>query len=112
MSRGNLSNKAFVDAWNKFGCPEEMSDIATIHAFLNTLMENTNGQFIVDHIAGGNYDNVNSIIYDEPYSIIRWKDFNNFRNQCLNNVLNEDDRMTWYIFGYATYDYILCQIQK
>ena len=107
-----LSEKAFIDTWTEFGRPTEIKDCEKIHEFFQLLIENTKGKFIVDHITAGNYDCVHSIEYAEPYTIIKWHDFNNYRLKNLNKKLNEFDGLTWYAVGCATYDYILTKIHK
>ncbi len=107
-----LSEKAFINTWIEFGCPKEIKDCEKMSEFFQLLIENTKGKFIVDHITAGNYDCVNSIEYAEPYTIIKWHDFNNYRLKYLNKELDEFDGLSWSVFGYATYDYILTTIHK
>ncbi|MCI1951465.1 MAG: hypothetical protein LKJ50_01840 [Clostridiales bacterium] len=107
-----LSEQAFIDAWDKLEHPDEISKIEDIHKFFDLLMQNTHGIFVVDHISGGNYDYVDSIYYNEPYSIIRWNNYDVYRKKYLLGELTEEEQLCWWPFGYTTYDYILCKIQK
>lgn len=107
-----ISEKPFLEVWQQFGCPTEITNTELIIDFLNTLVEKTEGQFIVDHISSGDFDCVNSISYTEPFFKIQWKDFDKFRIKFLNNELNDFDNLTWSTFGCATFDYILCSIKK
>lgn len=107
-----ISEKPFLEVWQQFGCPTEITNIEMIIDFLNTLVEKTKGKFIVDHITTGNYDCVSSIEYVEPYTIIKWHDFDNYRLKFLNKELDELDGTSWFTFGCATYDYILLNIRK
>lgn len=107
-----MSEQAFITVWNKFNNPDEINDENKAYEFLKALVTETKGLFIVDHISGGNYDNVNSILYDDPYFIIQWKDFNKYRIKYLNNELNDDETLHWSVFGCATYDYLLFKFNK
>ncbi len=107
-----MSEQAFIDVWNKFGNPKEINDLNEAYKFLETLTDKTKGLFIVDHINGGNYDNVNSVIYDEPYFMIRWKNYNDYRIKYLNKQISDDEMLEWSVFGCATYDYLLFKFKK
>lgn len=107
-----ISEQAFINVWDSFNNPEEITNIEEANKFLQALITETKGYFIVDHITGGNYDNVNSVVYDEPYFMIRWKDFNNYRIKYLNKEISDDELFHWSVFGNATYDYLLFKFNK
>lgn len=97
------SEKAFLDVWNEFGNPKEIIGTEQSYNFLKALYEKTEGMFIVDHFSGVNYDHLTDIEFKHPYNFLYWKNFEKYP------IENE---MEAFIFGYSSYIYSLCNIQK
>ncbi|MCI8964033.1 MAG: hypothetical protein HFG37_10050 [Eubacterium sp.] len=107
-----LSEQLFLDVWNKFGSPTEILDKPQMNKFLTELVNISKGWIILDHYSNINFDNIKKIESDEKYTKIFWKDFNNLRKKYLSKTISEDEFMTWQIFGYYTYHYVLMDISK
>ena len=107
-----LSEQLFLDVWNNFGSPSEIFDKQLINKFLTELVTISKGWIILDHYSYINFDNVKKIEADGKYTKIFWKDFNNLREKYLSKTISEDELMTWQIFGYYTYQYVLMDISK
>ena len=107
-----MSEKAFLDVWNKFDSPKEISDTKTIEEFFNLLIKNTKGLVIMDNIYCASFDSLKYVKYSKPYFMFVWKDFDEFRKKYLEKKLSDDNQLTWAVFSNATYDYIICDIKK
>lgn len=108
----DISEKAFLKVWEEYNCPKIITDTSTIEKFLNSLVNETNGQFIQDHINNGSFDKITAIKYDGTYFKIIWRDFDKMRRKKLENTLSPDSESIWATFGYATYSYIITKIQS
>jgi hypothetical protein len=98
-----MSEKAFLDIWEEFGCPKEILGSENSFQFLSRIQQNTNGLFIIDHFSMVNYDYLSDIEYREPFNILYWKNFEKYPIE---------DELEQYVFSNATYIYSLCNIQK
>ncbi|MBH0346348.1 hypothetical protein BK731_16705 [Bacillus thuringiensis serovar muju] len=107
-----LSEKVFLDLWEEWGKPEELNDSDEVFKFLTELMDQTNGWVIWDHFSKGNYDYINKIEYNRPFTYIQWKDNNKFRKKFLKGELDDFSEMEWSLYGYATYLYTVLHINK
>lgn len=107
-----LSEQLFLDLWNKFGTPTEILEKTQINKFLTELVNTSEGWIILDHYSYINFDNIKKIESDGKFTKIFWKDFNDLREKYLSKTMSEDEFMTWQIFGYYTYQYILMDILK
>lgn len=107
-----LSEQAFLDVWNAFGNPAELTEKDSIVAFFQELITATNGQFIVDHITMGNYDHLVKVEYNKPYFLFHWFDNEQLRQKALAHKLNEMEKIEYMVFGCAVKDYILMTIEK
>lgn len=107
-----LSEQLFLDLWNKFGTPTEILEKSEINKFLIELVNTSNGRIILDHYSYINFDNIRRIESDGKFTKIFWKDFNNLRKKCLSKTMSEDELITWQIWGYCTYQYVLMDILK
>jgi hypothetical protein len=107
-----LSEKLFLDIWEKWGRPQELTNSKEIAEFLNEIIEKSKGYVILDHFSHINYDNINRIEYKEPYTLIYWQDNNKYREKYLSQTISEDELMVWQINGFATYIYMLLHIKK
>ncbi|MED3200963.1 hypothetical protein [Bacillus toyonensis] len=97
-----MSEKAFLDIWQEFGCPEELYDEEQCYEFLKMLNERTQGLIIVDHFSNLNYDHISRVDFKDGYLYVYWKDF-------IGNPIMEEFKD---IFGPATYIYSLCHLRK
>jgi hypothetical protein len=100
-----MSEKAFIDIWNKYKSPSNLYGNIDSFKFLKDLHDKTDGLFIVDHFSFINYDNLDAIEYKEPYIQFIWKDFEK------NPVPRGFEAMTAEIYG-ADFIYSLCSIQS
>lgn len=107
-----LSEQAFLDVWNAFGSPAELTERDSIAAFFQELITATNGQFIVDHITMGNYDHLIKVEYSEPYFLFHWFDNDLLCQKALEHKLDEMEKIEYTVFGCAVSDYILMTIEK
>lgn len=107
-----MSEKLFLDIWEKWGSPKEIINGKDVYNFLKEVIEKSEGLVILDHFSHINYDNIHSIQYEEPYTKIYWKDFDHYRKKFLEQTLNEDEQMIWFVNGYGTYLYMLLHINK
>ena len=98
-----MSEKAFLDVWEEFNCPEEIHGSENAYHFLNSIHEKTKGLFLIDHFSMVNYDHLSEIEYRDPFNILYWK---NYEKHSISDELEE------YVFGNSTYIYSLCNIQK
>lgn len=98
-----LSEKAFLDVWKRYGSPEEINGEIECIKFLKELIEVTNGWVIVDHFSLANYDHISKVNLLDGFTYIYWKDFEE-------NPL--EDEWDYEVFGYATYIYTLCRLRK
>jgi hypothetical protein len=97
-----MSEQAFLDVWNKYGSPGEITNIDIAYKFLNDLFKATEGWVIVDHFSYTNYDHISAIRNEKDYLFIYWKDF----------VKNPVDDFTFEIFGNSHYKYSLIKFRK
>lgn len=98
-----MSEKAFLNVWNKYGCPEEINGVKECYSFMEDIMSETRGLVIVDHFSGMNYDHIERIELRDNLILIYWKDFE------LNPLPEE---WLYEVFGYVTYKYTLCDLRK
>lgn len=107
-----MSEKLFMDIWERYGRKKEILDKDEIYSFLNEIVTNSKGLIILDHFSNINYDRIEKVEYKKPYICIYWKDLNNYREKYLNKTLSDGEDLNWSIFGYATYSYIMMDIKK
>ncbi|MEO2260427.1 hypothetical protein ABGV43_26350 [Paenibacillus amylolyticus] len=100
-----MSEKAFLDIWNKHGSPSVLYGNQESFLFLKDLFDNTDGLFIIDHFSYYNYDNLSSIHNEGDFIRLVWKDF------VKNPPPRGFEDMTFEIFS-AHYIYSLCNIQE
>lgn len=107
-----LSEELFLDLLKKYSYTPNITDKKTINSFLTELVTLSKGYVILDHYSNINFDSIKRIEYDGVYTKIIWKDLNKFRQAYLNKKISDNDLLTWQIFGYYTYEYILMDISK
>lgn len=107
-----MSELLFLDIWEEWQKPSEISDGEKIRDFLNQIIDKSRGLFILDHFSNINYDHVTSVKYKKPFLEIYWKDLNEYREKYLRKELTDDDQMIWCVHGYSTYMYMLLNINK
>ncbi|MGG0387854.1 hypothetical protein ABEZ76_07710 [Priestia megaterium] len=107
-----MTEKLFLDLWEEWGEPEELVEGISINEFLTQLINKSRGLIILDHFSHINYDHINKVTYEKPFLKIYWKDFNKYREKNLQEQLNEDEKMIWYVNGFSTYIYMLLNIKK
>lgn len=61
-----LSEKLFLDLWEKRGKPKELVNAEEITSFLKELVDKSKGLVIVDHYSYSNYDHIHKVVFDEP----------------------------------------------
>ncbi|MEK3782642.1 hypothetical protein [Paenibacillus sp. FSL R5-0810] len=98
-----IKEKAFIDVWDKYDNVEEINGVEKCFEFLNDLISVTEGQVIVDHFSGSNYDHIQRVELVGKCVYIYWKDFE--EKPLAEDWMSE-------IFGYATYMYTICNLRK
>ncbi|MGH0499021.1 hypothetical protein ACQVPI_22495 [Bacillus wiedmannii] len=107
-----MGEKLFLDIWNRWGSPSEISNNEEINAFLNELMTESDGLVNLDHFSHINFDFIKYIKYKKPYTFLYWKDFDELRKKYLEGNLTEDEGIDWQIHDFANYSYMLLHINK
>lgn len=107
-----LSEKLFLDLWEKYGSPSEIIKKEIINEFLSELVEKSKGYVILDQYSHINFDNIIKVTYDETYTSLHWKDFEEYRIKNLQKSITEEELFDWSIFGYATSTYMTFDIAK
>lgn len=107
-----VSEQLFLDIWEKYGCPKEICDKVIISDLINEIINKSKTNIVLDHYSQINFDYITKIENKDGYTLIYWYDKNKIREKYLANELNEHDMQIWCVFGYATYDYILLDIEK
>ncbi|MFS0727652.1 hypothetical protein [Paenibacillus sp. 1P07SE] len=100
-----MSEKAFLDIWNKYNRPDVLYGNDESFKFLKDLFDNTDGLFIIDHFSYYNYDNLCAIEYRDDFIHLVWRDF------VKNPPPRGFEDMTFEIFS-AHYIFSLCNIQE
>lgn len=80
MYEYEMSEKLFLDIWEKYECPEEVSDPLTIYNILNDIIVKSKHWIVLDHYSHINFDEVKKVEYDETTGIFKlfWLDNNSF----------------------------------
>ena len=109
-----MSEKLFMDIWEKYGCPEEVSVPLTIYNILNDIIVKSKHWIVLDHYSHINFDEVKKVEYDEKTGIFKlfWLDNNSFREKNLRHEIEEFEMLIWQTSGYCTYEYIALDINK
>ena len=66
-----MSEKLFMDIWEKYGCPEEVSVPLTIYNILNDIIVKSKHWIVLDHYSHINFDEVKKVEYDEMNITVR-----------------------------------------
>ncbi len=108
------SEQLFIDVWEKYGCPDEISDVKTIYSIFTELVEKSKHYIVLDHYSHINFDEIIKVEYDENNSIFKfyWLDNDIYRVKNLNHELEEFEMLTWFTSGYCTYEYMAIDISK
>lgn len=114
MYEYEMSEKLFLDIWEKYECPEEVSDPLTIYNILNDIIVKSKHWIVLDHYSHINFDEVKKVEYDETTGIFKlfWLDNNSFREKRLRHEIDEFEMLIWQMSGYCTYEYIALDINK
>ncbi len=104
--------KAVYNIWCSFGSPRKINNSTDIENFLRQIVEQASQHLLFDHFSLGNYDYIDNIEFENGYTKIIWKNFDNFRKDYLNNCLSEHDRYNWSIWGYSTKIYSAIKIKE
>lgn len=107
-----LSEKLFLDVWEKYGNKKEILNKDEIYGFLNEIITRSKGLVILDHFSNINYDRINRIDYKKPYFYIHWTDNNKYREKYINKTISEYEMIDWMIWGYSTYNSVMIDIKK
>ena len=109
-----MREKLFMDIWEKYGCPEEVSVPLTIYNILNDIIVKSKHWIVLDHYSHINFDEVKKVEYDEKTGIFKlfWLDNNSFREKNLRHEIEEFEMLIWQTSGYCTYEYIALDINK
>lgn len=109
-----MSEKLFMDIWEKYECPEEVSVPLTIYNILNDIIVKSKHWIVLDHYSHINFDEVKKVEYDEKTGIFKlfWLDNNSFREKNLRHEIEEFEMLIWQTSGYCTYEYIALDINK
>lgn len=112
MYEYEMSEKLFLDIWEKYECPEEVSDPLTIYNILNDIIVKSKHWIVLDHYSHINFDEVKKVEYDETTGIFKlfWLDNNSFREKRLRHEIDEFEMLIWQMSGYCTYEYIALDI--
>ena len=57
-----MSEKLFLDIWEKYECPEEVSDPLTIYNILNDIIVKSKHWIVLDHYSHINFDEVKKVV--------------------------------------------------
>ena len=49
MKEYEISEQLFLDVWESYGCPDEVSDLQTIYNILNELISKSQHWIVLDH---------------------------------------------------------------
>ena len=114
MNDYGLSEKLFLDVWEKYGCPTELSDPKTILEIFQELIDKSHRNIVLDHYSRINFDTIIRTEYDEQIGLFKfyWKDYDNLRKKYLNREITEHECQTWAIFDFCTYAYMAINIDK
>lgn len=114
MKEYEISEQLFLDVWESYGCPDEVSDLQTIYNILNELILKSRHWIVLDHYSHINFDEIIKVEYDKEKSIFKlyWLDNNRYRIKNLKHELEEFEAMVWSMSGYCTYEYIALDIKK
>lgn len=114
MKEYEISEQLFLDVWESYGCPDEVSDLQTIYNILNELILKSRHWIVLDHYSHINFDEIIKVEYDKEKSIFKlyWLDNNRYRIKNLKHELEEFEAMVWSMNGYCTYEYIALDIKK
>ena len=109
-----MSEKLFIDIWEKYGSPEEVDEPETIYNILNDLIVASKHRIVLDHYSQINFDEIIKVEYDEEKSIFKiyWLDNNEFRLANLRHEISEGQALIWSVSGYCTYEYLAVDISK
>jgi hypothetical protein len=99
-----MSEQAFLDVWEEFGCPKELHDEELCFQFLKKLYDKTDGLFIVDHFSYTNYDHITRLELKDNFLYLYWKDYE--KNPPVK------DSMIFDVFGNTTYMYSMCNLRN
>ena len=61
MYEYEMSEKLFLDIWEKYECPEEVSDPLTIYNILNDIIVKSKHWIVLDHYSHINFDEVKKV---------------------------------------------------
>lgn len=107
-----MSQRLFMDIWEKYGYKKEIFNKEEIYNFLNDIVIESKGLVILDHFSNINFDNLEKIEYKEPYMNFHWRNHEEYRKKYINKTLSEFEMLEWGIWGYSTYSYIMMDIKK
>lgn len=107
-----LSEKLFLDLWEEFGRPAELEKFEDVLSFLRALIQRSQGNVVVDHFSGENYDRIDRVECLGNYVKIVWKDFSDFCKRKEAGILTYDEWLTWNIFGEFAEIYTLLDVEK
>lgn len=107
-----MGEQLFLDIWNKWGAPREITDNKDINNFLNEIIEVSDGLVILDHFSHINFDYIKYIKYQNPYTLLYWKDHDVLRQKYITNTISADELYDWQFDGFVTYSYMLLHINK
>ena len=95
MYEYEMSEKLFLDIWEKYECPEEVSDPLKFYNILNDIIVKSKHWIVLDHYSHINFDEVKKVEYDETTGIFKlfWLDNNSFREKRLRHEIDVRNRM-------------------
>lgn len=112
MDNYDISEQLFLDIWEEYGCPKEICNRVIISNVINEIIKRSKTQIVLDHYSQINFDYISKIENKDRYTLVYWFDKNKTREKYLAKELDESDMLEWWVFGYATYEYILLDIEK
>ncbi|MFC4323697.1 hypothetical protein [Litchfieldia salsa] len=107
-----MSEQLFLDVWNKWDAPEELSNSVDISNFLNELIKESDGLVILDHFSYINFDYIEYIKHQNQYTLLYWKDYDVLRKKFVDKSISQEEIEEWLIDGNVTYLYMLLHINK
>jgi Zn-finger protein len=108
----DISEKLFIDIWEKWGCPDEISDGQHIVDFINDIISLSHGLIILDHFSYINFDRIQRIEFEQPFLKIFWKSLEKYRSKYVSHSLTEEECIDWASENYYTYVYVMLNLKR
>lgn len=114
MDDYELSEQLFLDIWDEYGCPKEMTDICTICIFLNKVVQKSEHMIVLDHYSHINFDRIERVEYEKSSGILKlyYFDYTHYQKKQLAGTITEDELDEWYLHGFHTYEYLAINVNK